>query len=222
MKYDKDYYKTLDESVQKRKAKEIKRFLKPDMNVLEVGCGDGSLTRLLSENCKYIIGIDLSEEALKIAREQQVKNTHYFDFDLFEYGNGLKNEDLFDCVVCMDVIEHISYDRHDEVLKKLWSFVKPGGLLLFGTSPIKDNFFHARNVYEHGETGDDEFRLSKRQVVELMLRNGFRVEAVKLFDTYAWFPRLKVVKGDTFLTKLPFVGKGFAAHVLVVGRKVVE
>ena len=50
-------------------------FLKPDMNVLDVGCGPGSVTlgvaRELSQGA--VTGMDMNEDALKNARKMAVE-----------------------------------------------------------------------------------------------------------------------------------------------------
>ena len=208
--------------MQLAKAARIIPYIHDRMNVIEVGSGDGSLTQLIAPHCRSIIGIDNAKEAKDIAEDNnQLHNVNFINSDLMKYENNFVNDT--DAIVCMDVIEHIPYELHGATLRKLCSMVRQGGWLFFGTSPIKDNLLFGRNVKKFGENGDDPFRLSKRQAVKLVEHNGFRVVEVKVFDTYTWFPGCGMIKGEeTFLTNLPFVGKFFASHVLVVAQKVVK
>lgn len=74
--------------------------------VLDVGCGDGSLTNLMVEIGKYdVTGCDISDEALKYVKTKTVKgNIEKLPFE----------EESFDLVICSDVLEHLP----NEVLKK--------------------------------------------------------------------------------------------------------
>ena len=57
--------------------------LHPGMDVLDVGCGTGAVTRILAERVSpgRVVGLDLSKERLsvarEIAREQGVSNVEY-------------------------------------------------------------------------------------------------------------------------------------------------
>ncbi len=62
--------------------------LHPGMDVLDVGCGTGAVTRILAERVApgRVIGIDLSEERLSVAREiadeQGISNVEYVKADV--------------------------------------------------------------------------------------------------------------------------------------------
>ncbi len=58
--------------------------------VLELGCGNGRLTRLLSKNCQAITGIDISQEMIDLAKQDTRLNITFvcsdmtaFDFPCF-------------------------------------------------------------------------------------------------------------------------------------------
>jgi|SRR5687768_5404878 len=42
----------------------------PDANVLDIGCGSGWAARLLAQAANHVIGIDVSDEMIRVAREQ--------------------------------------------------------------------------------------------------------------------------------------------------------
>lgn len=52
--------------------------------VLDLGCGTGKMTRLLKERGYDMIGVDLSEEMLSIAREQGGEGILYLQQDMRE------------------------------------------------------------------------------------------------------------------------------------------
>lgn len=78
--------------------------IKPESMVLDIGCGNGALSYDLSKKAKKVVGIDLNEESIKVAREK-------FSRPNIEYlaGDGTKNlpDREFDTVVLSNVLEHI-------------------------------------------------------------------------------------------------------------------
>jgi len=47
------------------------KYVKPDMFVLDLGCGSGELTNELADRCKKIIGIDIDARYIKTAKQDK-------------------------------------------------------------------------------------------------------------------------------------------------------
>ncbi len=103
-------------------------WLKPfsKMRILNAGCGSGELSRMLADAGHEVVGIDSSEEHIKLARSLSDgrANCSFTACALEKY----KSERLFDSVVATDVLEHIADDG--KAVKSLVSFLKPGGWLV--------------------------------------------------------------------------------------------
>lgn len=93
---------------------------KSDSKVLELGCGVGIFTKLLSKNLisGVVEAVDLSEKSIIVAKEELKNNkTVFLDVaDVVKYQP--KNSD-FDFITLMDVIEHIPLDQHEELFRNL-------------------------------------------------------------------------------------------------------
>lgn len=50
-----------------KRATFCEKYILPEDNILDIGCGDGFITNKLAKICKKIIGIDYSEEAIELA-----------------------------------------------------------------------------------------------------------------------------------------------------------
>ncbi|MFH8093007.1 MAG: class I SAM-dependent methyltransferase [Candidatus Aenigmatarchaeota archaeon] len=125
----------------------LKKITKWNINevVLDVGCGSGRFIRLLSSLVKEIHGIDISEEALKIAKNMKIKNAS------LKKGSALKipyGNNFFDKVICIDVIEHIRDD--EKVLKEIKRVLKKGGegIIYFpkGFDPIHYHSYDIKKI----------------------------------------------------------------------------
>lgn len=100
--------------------------------VLELGCGTGNMTRMMADKGYDMIGIDLSEEMLSIARQRSEGRNDgilYLCQDMREfelYGTVA-------AVIC--VCDSINYMLSKEDLSKVFrlvsNYLDPGGLFIF-------------------------------------------------------------------------------------------
>jgi len=92
--------------------------------VLEVGCGNGSVTRVLQDSCAIgnVIGADLFFQGLVNASSRGVKMLVQADMSRFPFGSGFSLAGMF------DVLEHIPDDRG--ALRSMHDALLPGGRLL--------------------------------------------------------------------------------------------
>jgi SAM-dependent methyltransferase len=93
--------------------------------MLDVGSGNGAITSYYSENGYEVIGIEVSESAVKQASEQ-------FPGTKFVHYDGLHfpfEDSSFDTILLNDVLEHISYDDMDQVLAEIHRVLTPNGLV---------------------------------------------------------------------------------------------
>lgn len=94
--------------------------LRTDSKVLELGCGVGVFTRLLSTRVSngIIEAVDLSAKSITVAKKnlQKKKSIVLSVADIVKYQP--QNSD-FDFITLMDVIEHIPLDQHDDLFYNL-------------------------------------------------------------------------------------------------------
>lgn len=92
--------------------------------VLDVGCGEGVLTRALGRQSAQVVGLDLDARSLRLAREQTTdSNVHYVRGDVlaapFPPGS-------FDAVVSVATLHHVPAQAG---LLAMAELVRPGGRL---------------------------------------------------------------------------------------------
>ncbi len=104
--------------------------LKKDAGIFDLGCGSGSLLKMLQENgFTNAMGMDISEEQVNVAHAFGVANV-----ELGDALNYIKSQQQkFDLITGMDIIEHFTKDELVELLQAVRHALKPGGKALFRT-----------------------------------------------------------------------------------------
>ncbi len=100
-------------------------------NVLDIGCGEGLGTWMLSKYTKYIQGIDTDKKAIKFAKEnyEEKKQPHFYNLDFFKLGIGLDK----DIVIAIDVIEHIKKKDEIKFMDSIYDSIIEEGFCIIGT-----------------------------------------------------------------------------------------
>lgn len=113
----------------------IKKYGKPTKQVLELACGSGSMSILLAKQGYDVIGLDLSEEMLMIAKDKALKERvkiGFFQQDMTCYELNQK----FDAVVCIcDGMNYVlENDDMNELLERVAHSLKDDGIFIFDIS----------------------------------------------------------------------------------------
>lgn len=108
----------------------INSGLKTHHDILEIGCGIGTLTQLLGSHLKNgtIIAIDISPESIEIAKNsiKKLKNVELIAEDITTYDFGNRR---FDVAILPDVLEHIPFELHFNLFKKISEILKNDGFV---------------------------------------------------------------------------------------------
>jgi len=107
----------------------IARFLKPEMQVLEVGCGNGFSTDRFRPAVKHVDAFDKSEEMIERARRSfGEKNNRFFVDDVLAPDHI---DRTYDCVICVRVLINLPDTKAQLVaVDNMAKFVRRGGVLL--------------------------------------------------------------------------------------------
>lgn len=101
--------------------------------VLDVGCGGGILADSMARRGADVLGIDLADKALRVARlhalEAETPRVRYREIS----AEALAEEapQSFDVVTCMEMLEHVP--DPGSVVRACAQLVKPGGWVFFST-----------------------------------------------------------------------------------------
>lgn len=104
--------------------------------VLDVGCGGGILAESMAQRGADVLGIDLAEKPLAVAKLHAIEAAATIKGSLeyrLQATDDLARERAadFDLVTCMEMLEHVPHPA--ETIKDCARLVKPGGTVVFST-----------------------------------------------------------------------------------------
>lgn len=170
-----------------KKLQEIRqlvyRLLSPvkNKNILSIGCGEGSECVLFAENGAKVVGIDSSDELIKLAKKQYSKLG--IDFLVMDYEKTVFEEATFDGIIS---IMSIMYKADlKTVLLALKRILKPqGSMVIVVPHPVRKMIKYAQFDYFasglHEETWENVTRYNYYRTIEeyyhLIKESGFSIE----------------------------------------------
>lgn len=141
---------------------------------LDFGCGVGRLTRALAGRFQEAVGVDISAEMIRLARELNPGENPSFELntrsDLTQFSS-----DSFDFVYSVLVLQHLpSKDLVRSYLNEFLRVLRPGGLAVFQALehlPLAQRLQPRRRAYAvlHRAGLGHEFLLSRLKLVPVRL-----------------------------------------------------
>ncbi|HEY9825447.1 MAG TPA: class I SAM-dependent methyltransferase [Stenomitos sp.] len=209
-KSDREFSVASDEFIWDSEEKtEIHRFIeKPILSqlssrqistVLDLGCGNGSFTNIVSSYGYEVIGLDYSETGISIARNKYPKIT----FAQHDAQEQLSNLHFlkYDAVISVEVIEHLLLPR--KLIQNAYDALKPGGIFIL-TTPFhgywKNIALALTNKYdEHWHPLRDYGHIkffSKKTILALFAEFNFKVVEFNTVGRFPAFARSMIVVAE--------------------------
>ena len=149
--------------------------------ILDVGCHSGTFTKKIIEklNNKQIYGVDISRRAIELAR----KRILYGHFEVADAGKLPFNENFFEAVFCLEVLEHV--DDPKKVLLEIKRVLKKNGYAIF-LVPSDNKLFKIvwflwtlyYPVWKHAHVQSFSSSILENSISD----TGFNIEKVKNFN----------------------------------------
>jgi len=178
--------------------------------VLDAGCGTGWLSQEHSRNLEQVIALDTAKDRVEISKSRRAFDVCRADTSTLPFG-----DDVFDAVMCYDVLEHIP--RHIEALCEFRRVLKTKGKLIIAVpnskgsyTLIHDRLMHFRKKsLKHDQRLDHSNFFSHQTFLSLLNKHGFKVIKMAniefLSPVFYKFRRFKIASAlsefDTNLAK---------------------
>jgi len=179
--------------------------------ILELGCGLGKFSTYLCKKGANVYGIDISEEAVKAANMINALNGTSCQFRTGDIVKLPYNCEMFDRVVGVAVLHHLSKPDVVEAMIQVQKALKHGGKAIF-LEPIENSryFSNFQNIFPAGKKSSGYYRPSilnrkawNRYLSEMEDRD---MTTKELIDAGKIFMDVKM-SGHGFITRLDRVIK---------------
>jgi len=165
----------------------IRKNLKPDSVVLDLGAGAGAVALNFKGQVLRVCGVDPDERVLE---------NPYLDESKTGYAESIPyNDETFDIVICMHLLEHLCHPQ--DAFKEIHRILKPKGLLFIKTTnkyhyvpalaQITPLCFHKFYNKLRGRETEDTFPTyyranSEGQINRYAESTGFSIESLELIE----------------------------------------
>ena len=121
-----------DEAAYQRKLEVTQQYLRPDMQVLEFGCGTGSTAIVHAPHVAHIHATDISGKMIEIARSKAASgNITNISFEVSTIEDLDARDGAYDVVMGHSIL-HLLEDK-DAAIAKAHRLLKPGGVFVSST-----------------------------------------------------------------------------------------
>ena len=150
-------------------------------SVLELGCGIGVITKLISTfNQKgEIISVDISKKNIEIARKNvQNKNVSFLCEDVTKLNLNQK----FDFICLFDVLEHIPSELIEDLLLKLTELCNKNTAVIINI-PTAEFIQHIQK-HSPNELQIIDNPISTLKLIQLFSNNNFELQKFEKYDLF--------------------------------------
>lgn len=191
-----------DEAAYQKKLQVTQEYFKPDMSVLEFGCGTGGTAIIHSPYVKHIWAIDFSSEMIKIAKgKAEAKSINNITFEQLTIEELTVANETFDVVLGLGILHLL--ENKKEVISKVHKILKPGGVFITSTACLGDTMKWFKAIASIGVF----LRLiplvkvfTSQELENDLIDAGFKID-------YQWQPNKSTNKGIFKLKGLFIVAK---------------
>lgn len=155
--YDGWFYDRMIAPNQDRIFHEIKKVIKPNSTIIDVGCGTGRFSFSVADKVKSVVGIDLSSKNIASANQTLQKNPNKkISFIHTSIVNLISQNHHFDYAVMTYVIHEVNPEERIALLKKM---VQIADKVIIGDYlvPVNKDFWGVLNVIVEYLAGKEHY-----------------------------------------------------------------
>ena len=166
---------------------ELEKTLKNCNSILDVGCGSNSPLRNISK-VDYCVGVDIFEPWINKSEKDKIHDK-YYKLDVLKL-DSVFTEKSFDCVVALDLLEHLTKEEGNKLLKSVEKLAKKK-VIIFTTNgyvPQQESDNNPWNVHKSGWTTNE----MKQRGYRVFGMNGLKIllrgyASLKFRPQFIWY-----------------------------------
>jgi len=131
-----------DEAAYQKKLEITRGYFRPDMEVLEIGCGTGGTAILHAPHVRHITALDFSRSMLDIAEERaKAAGVGNVSFEVADIASYDVPDASYDMVMAMSLLHLLK--EPEPVIGRIHGMLKPGGYFISSTACLGDSMLRA-------------------------------------------------------------------------------
>lgn len=144
------------------------------LNILDIGCGSGTLSFYLSKNRNYVTGIDISKSAIDCCKKNSkmlgLKNIY---FEVFNFPQEYPKK-KYDIVILVEVIEHLN--NIQKAFKTIFNLLNNDGILILSTPSPNAPLLKIGGIARKFDKKVGHIRrISLASLTKYLKREGFKI-----------------------------------------------
>ncbi len=196
-----NYYSNIVKFKESSFARFVKKKVKKNSEIIDIGCGNGRDSFFFSKNNFKVIAVDISKSAIKNNSVKSNKNLQFLKFDI---GKD-KIKKKFDVFYCRFFIHAISEKTENKLISLLNKTKKKKSLAFFEFRNHKDEIFKQKKKRMHNDVIEFEKGHFRRIIYpnEFIKKVRNKINAKVIYKKSA--KNLSIVKKDNpNLTRIIF------------------
>jgi len=181
--------------------------------MLEWGCGGGANVVAFAEQFEHIVGVDISPDSLRrcaqACEEMVTKGYHFEPFpisieDPFA-ARALKSEgNLFDFLLCIEVVQHMPSARYARDVMELWSELcwKGAGAMVQFRTHFRSRAAHRSPTVNYSDNVSRWLMLNPAVFADMAVSAGWEVVAMRGTGLTEFDPQRPTGYVDAFLRNM--------------------
>lgn len=152
----------------------FKKYKVNKARVLDVGCGVGTIDFYLANLGNFVIGLDISQNAIVIARQNAInlKLSKRVKFYKLDFPTKIP-KGKFDVIVCSEVLEHLLFD--ELAVQKIQSLLNKGGIVIASSPSQNSPLYKLGRLNEFDKKVGHVRRYSEQSFKGLFEKTGLQV-----------------------------------------------
>jgi len=115
----------------------MRKYLNDTDTLMDLGCATGSISIDLSDSVRKVIGIDISSEMIRMAKEKAIEhkteNVYFAKSTIFDERHKV---DSYNAIMAFNILHLL--DDTDLAIKRISELLKDGGVFISNTACIGD------------------------------------------------------------------------------------